>query len=78
VILPFEYSAIYKDGSKNGDRVGSAAVFGQQVYSARLPSVSSIISAEADLKFVASFDTSKFMICFYWRWKPKYPVLPAF
>jgi hypothetical protein len=27
-----EYSAIYTDGSKDGDRVASAAVFGQQVY----------------------------------------------
>jgi hypothetical protein len=26
-----EYSAIYTDGSKDGDRVASAAVFGQQV-----------------------------------------------
>ena len=29
-----EYSAIYTDGSNDGDRVASAAVFGQQVYSA--------------------------------------------
>jgi hypothetical protein len=28
-----EYSAIYTDGSKDGDRVTSAAVFGQQIYS---------------------------------------------
>ena len=51
-----EYSTIYTDGSKDGDRV---AVFRQQVYSARLPSASSIFSAEANaillaLKFVAS------------------------
>jgi hypothetical protein len=26
-----EYSAIYTDGSKDGDRIASAAVFGQQV-----------------------------------------------
>jgi ribonuclease HI len=52
----------------DGDRVASAAVFGQQVYSVRLPSASSIFSAEANamllaLKFVASSDKSKFMIC---------------
>jgi hypothetical protein len=28
-----EYSTIYTDGSKDGDRVASAAVFGQQVLS---------------------------------------------
>jgi hypothetical protein len=43
-----EYSAIYTDGSKDGDRVASAAIFGQQVYSARIPSASSIFSAEAN------------------------------
>jgi hypothetical protein len=51
-----------------GDRVALAAVFGQQVYSARIPSASSIFSAEANaillaLKFVASSGKSKFMIC---------------
>jgi hypothetical protein len=30
-----EYSTIYTDDSKDGDRVASAAVFGQPVYSAR-------------------------------------------
>ena len=50
------------------DRVVLPAVFGQQVYSVRLPSASSIFSAEANaillaLKFVASSDKSKFMIC---------------
>jgi len=59
---------LYTDGSNDGDRVASAAVFGQQVYSVRLPSASSIFSAEANtmllaLKFVASSDKSKFMIC---------------
>jgi hypothetical protein len=54
-----ECSAIYTDGSKDGDRVASTAVFRQQVYSVRLPSASSIFSAEANaillaLKFVAS------------------------
>ena len=63
-----EYSAIYTDGSTDGDRVASAAVFGQQVYSARISSASSIFSAEANailhaLKFVASSEKSKFMIC---------------
>ena len=63
-----EYSAIYTGGSKDGDRVASAAVFRQQVDSVRLPSASSIFSAEANaiilaLKFVASFDESNFMIC---------------
>jgi len=63
-----EYSAIYTDGSKDGDRVASAAVFGQQVDSPRLPSASSIFSAEANaillaLKFVASSDESNILIC---------------
>jgi hypothetical protein len=63
-----EYSTIYTDGSKYGNRVASAAVFGQQVYSARLPSASLIFNAEANaillgLKFVASSEKSKFMIC---------------
>jgi hypothetical protein len=60
---------IYTNGSKDGDRVASAAVFGQQVYSARIPTASSIFSAEANaillaLKFVASSEKSKFInIC---------------
>ena len=63
-----EYSAIYTDGSKDGGRVASTAVLGQQVYYARLPSASSVFSAEANaillaLKFVASSDKSKCMIC---------------
>jgi hypothetical protein len=63
-----EYSIIYTDGSQDGDRVASAVVFRQQVYSARLPSVSSIFSADANamllaLKFVASSEKSKFIIC---------------
>ena len=63
-----EYSAIYTDGSKDGDRVTSAVVFGQHIYSVRLPPASSICSAEANdillaLKFVASSNNSKFMIC---------------
>ena len=66
--LVSEYSAIYADGSKDGYRVASEAVFGQQVYSLRLLSASSIFSAKAiaillALKFVASSDKSKFMIC---------------
>ena len=43
-----EYSAIYTDDSKDGDRVALAAVFRQQVYSLRLPSASSIFSADAN------------------------------
>ena len=63
-----DYSAIYTDGSEEGERVASVAVFGQQVYYVRLPSASSIFSAEANamplaLKFIASSDKSKFMIC---------------
>jgi len=62
------YSAIYTDGSKDDDRVASAAVFGQQVYSFRLPSAISIFSVEANaillyMKFVTSSGESKFMIC---------------
>jgi hypothetical protein len=58
---------IYIDGSKDGDRVTSEVVFGQQVYSTRLPSANWIFSAEANaillaLKFVASSDKTKFMI----------------
>jgi len=56
-----EYSAIYADGAKDGDRVASAVVFGQQVYYVRLPSVSSIFSAETNaivlaLKFISTSD----------------------
>ena len=63
-----ECSAIYTGGSKDGDRVASAAVFRQQVDSVRLPSACSIFSAEANaillaFKFVASSDKNKFMIC---------------
>ena len=43
-----EYSAIYTDGSKDGDRVTLAVVFGQHIYSVRLPPASSIFSAEAN------------------------------
>jgi hypothetical protein len=47
---------------------GQPAVFGQHVYSARIPSAISIFSAEANaillaLKFVASSEKIKFMIC---------------
>ena len=66
--ITFEYTAIYTDGSKDGYMVASAAVFGQQVYSLQLTSTSSIFSVEANairlaLKFVASCDKSKYMIC---------------
>jgi ribonuclease HI len=49
-------------------RVASTAVFRQGVYSTRLPSATSTFSAEDNamllaLKFVASSDKSKFMIC---------------
>jgi hypothetical protein len=43
-----ECSEIYTDGSQDGNIVASAAVFGQQVYSVRLPSASSIFRAEAN------------------------------
>jgi hypothetical protein len=64
-----EYSAIATGGSKDGDMIALTAVLGQHVYSLRLPSVSSIISAEANvihlaLKFVVSSFESKFMILF--------------
>ena len=55
-----KYSAIHTDGSNDGNRVASAAVFRQQVYSLRLLYASSIFSA---VKFVASSDESRFMIC---------------
>jgi hypothetical protein len=58
----------YFDGSKDCDRVASAAVFGQHFYSLRLPFASSIFSSEANaillaVKFVVSSYKSKFMIC---------------
>ena len=64
-----EYSAMYTDGSKNDDRIALTVVFRQQVYSLRLPSASSIISADANviflvLKFVASSNETKFTILF--------------
>ena len=36
------YETIYTDGSKDGDRVAAAAVFGKRVSTLRLPSVSSL------------------------------------
>jgi hypothetical protein len=48
-----EYSAIYTDGPQDGDRVASAAVFGQQVDSLRLPSASSIFSPEVNAILLA-------------------------
>ena len=58
---------MYTDGSNDSGMVASAAVFGQQIYSLRLPSASSIFVAEVNairlvLKFVAFSDESKFMI----------------
>jgi len=63
-----EYSAICSDSSKNGDRVASAAVLGQQLYSVRLPSVISIFTTEASaillaLELAVSSDESKVIIC---------------
>ena len=63
-----DHSAIYTDGSKDGDKVASAAVFGERVETRRLPSASSVFSAEAQaillaLKIIASSDESKFIIC---------------
>jgi hypothetical protein len=51
--VPTEYSAIYADGSKNGDSVAPAAVFGHQVYAARLSTACSIFSAEANAILLA-------------------------
>ena len=63
-----DYSTVYTDGSKDGDRVASAALFGDRVSTLRLPSSSSIFTAEARaiilaLKFIAASDKSKFIIC---------------
>jgi hypothetical protein len=63
-----EYSAIYTNCSLNCDRVATAALFGQHGYYIRLPSTSLTISVEANavllaLRFIASSDESKFMIC---------------
>jgi hypothetical protein len=64
-----EYSAIYTDDYKDDDRIALIAAYRQQVYYLRLPSASSIISAEANaihlaLKLVVSSYESKFMILF--------------
>ena len=61
---------MYTDCSGDGDRVASTAVFRQPVLFLRLPSASSIFSAEANairlaLNFVASSDESKFIISSY-------------
>ena len=63
-----DHSSIYTDGSKDGDKVASAAVFGERVETRRLPSASSIFSAEAQaillaLKIVASSVEDKFLVC---------------
>ena len=63
-----DYYFIYTDGSKDGDRVGCAAVAGQRVASLRLPSSSSIFTAEARaivlaMKFLSSSKTKKAVIC---------------
>jgi len=59
-----EYSAIYTDRSRDGDRVTSAAVFGQHVYSLRLLSVQKLTQYFLLFKFVvASSDKSKLMFC---------------
>ena len=62
------YTVIHTNGSEDGDRVVSAAVFVGQVYSLRLPSANSIFNAEGNvthlpLKFAVSSDESKFIIC---------------
>ena len=59
---------VYTDGSKDGDRVASAALFGDRVSTLRLPPSSSIFTAEAKaiilaLKFIAASNKSKFIIC---------------
>jgi hypothetical protein len=66
-----EYSTMYTDGSNDSDMVASAAVFGQQIYSLRLPSASSIFVAEANairlvLKFAMSYTTSGQDYLFLW------------
>ena len=63
-----DYSTIYTDGSKDEDKVASAAVFGERVETRRLPSASSVFTAEAQaillaMKIVASSDEHKFIIC---------------
>ena len=63
-----DYSTIYTDGSKDGDRVASAAVFGHRTSTLRLPSVSSIFTAETmaiilALQFIAKSSKKKFIIC---------------
>ena len=63
-----DYATVYTDGSKDGERVASAAVFGDRASTRRLPSSSSIFTAEAraiilGLQFIAASNKSKFIIC---------------
>ena len=63
-----KHKFIYTDGSRDGDRVASAAIFEQRVASVRLSSNSSIFTAEARaillaLKFVSSGHAKKAVIC---------------
>ena len=63
-----DYTCIYTDGSKEGDRVSSAAVSGQSVMKCRLPSSASIFSAELQaillaLDFIECSNLDKFLIC---------------
>ena len=63
-----DYSTVSTDGSKDGDRVASAALFGDRVSILRLPPSSSIFTAKARaiilaLKLIGASDNSKFIIC---------------
>ena len=60
-------AAIFTDGSKAGDKVAAAAVFGSRVLVRRLPDKASVFSAELTalclaLQFIAEFSQRQFVI----------------
>ena len=63
----FSFKPIYTDGSKDGNSVAAAAVYGTKVKKCRLPNQSSIFSAEVKaidlaLDLVEQSDSSRFII----------------
>ena len=63
-----DYTCVYTDESKEGDRVSFAAVSGQRVMKCHLPGSASIFSAELQaillaLDFIECSNLDKFLIC---------------
>ena len=63
----FSFKPIYTDGSKDGNSVAAAAVYGTKVKKCRLPNKSSIISAEVKaidlaLDLIEQSDSTRFII----------------